>query len=610
MANSWRVPAQRPRFDSGPTQRASFTHWGPIARPTQPAYSLRNSGQNDISNDLTVSRTIDTTVANYGFIIDNRRCIGCHACTVACKSEHQVPVGVNRTWVKYVEKGEYPNSRRVFSVMRCNHCDNAPCVEICPVTALYTREDGIVDFDNRRCIGCKACTQACPYDALYIDPESHTAAKCNYCAHRVDQNLEPACVNVCPTQAIISGDLDDPNSRISQLKARHQVTARKVEKGTEPRLYYLEGDLDSLEPTQTDQIEESIWSEQEQGVGHWANHQPHALDRLGQLLNLGDTTEMIEPLSRSIESTPEEANKKEANEGHPNPTMNSSPRRVYDAPQKGVMWGWQVSGYLWTKSIAAGVCLLPLFAKSIKIADIGYTTELFGLFATLLFLGLTGILLIWDLDQPKRFLNVVLRPQWRSWLVKGAYIITGFSALVTLYLLTKLFNRSDGIVESLLRVPLMIFGILAAIYTAFLFAQAKGRDFWQSPLLPLHMLLHSLIAGSSLFAITYPFFGGENWAAFNAVVLISSLSLRLGCDFCELYMTHATRAASKTATMIRQGKYAAMFWGGAILVGTVLPIILASLTPVTLPVAGVLALVGVFLSEHIWVRAPQMIPLS
>ncbi len=169
---------------------------------------------------------------NYGFLIDNRKCIGCHACTVACKSEHDTPIGVNRTWVKYIEKGAFPNTHRAFSVMRCNHCADSPCTTICPTTALYARDDGIVDFDNRRCIGCKACIQACPYDAIHIDPTNGTAAKCNYCAHRVEVGLEPPCVNVCPTHAIISGDLENPASEISTLLALHPVQVRKPEKGT------------------------------------------------------------------------------------------------------------------------------------------------------------------------------------------------------------------------------------------------------------------------------------------------------------------------------------------------------------------------------------------
>ena len=100
-----------------------------------------------------------------------------------------VPLGVNRTWVKYVEKGTFPDTRRVFQVTRCNHCEKAPCVTICPVTAMYHRKDGIVDFSSERCIGCKACMQACPYDAIYIDPDQGTAAKCHFCAHRTEIGL-------------------------------------------------------------------------------------------------------------------------------------------------------------------------------------------------------------------------------------------------------------------------------------------------------------------------------------------------------------------------------------------------------------------------------------
>jgi len=182
----------------------------------------------------------------YGFVIDQRRCIGCHACTVACKEENRVPLGAFRTWVKYIERGTFPHTRRYFSVLRCNHCDAAPCVTICPTVALYRRADGIVDFDGERCIGCKSCMQACPYDALYIDPDTGTAAKCNYCAHRVEVGLEPACVIVCPAQAIIAGDLDDPTSPIATIVAREAVQVRKAEQGTRPKVFYLGADAAAL----------------------------------------------------------------------------------------------------------------------------------------------------------------------------------------------------------------------------------------------------------------------------------------------------------------------------------------------------------------------------
>src|SRR5262249_12134553 len=164
-------------------------------------------------------------------------------------------------------------------------------------------------FDNQRCIGCKSCMQACPYDALYIDPKSNTAAKCNFCAHRVEASLEPACVIVCPTQAILAGDLDDPASKVSRTVATQKVSVRKPYKGTQPKLFYvgIEGDL--LEPAGLSRQNGYVFAEQ--------RDQPAA-----------ETT--FDPaLTREVYDV-----------AHPSP------------------WGWKIAAYLWTKSIAAGVMLV------------------------------------------------------------------------------------------------------------------------------------------------------------------------------------------------------------------------------------------------------------
>ena len=209
---------------------------------------------------------------NLAFTIDNRKCIGCHACTIACKSEHDIPLGVNRTWVKYVGEGVYPDTRRLFSVLRCNHCEDAPCIDICPTNALYTLDNGIVDFDTDRCIGCKSCMQACPYDALYINPETHVAEKCNFCAHRIEKQMAPACVIVCPVEAIGFGDIDDPDADITKLIAKESATVRKAEKGTKPKVFYIDGDSASLDPGSTAKKDEYMFSEQSRGVGHFARY--------------------------------------------------------------------------------------------------------------------------------------------------------------------------------------------------------------------------------------------------------------------------------------------------------------------------------------------------
>ncbi len=549
---------------------------------------------------------------NFGFVIDNRKCIGCHACTVACKAEHQVPIGVNRTWVKYIEKGVFPDTTRHFSVMRCNHCSDAPCVEICPVSALTTRSDGIVDFDNRRCIGCKACMQACPYDALYLDPESHTAAKCNYCAHRVDIGLEPACVNVCPEHAIVSGDLDDPQSEIAGLLAKEQVSVRKEEKGTEPKLFYIDGDQASLRPHLTEPSGQYMWSSQASGVGHFARYaESRASD--------SDPREMAERLAGSPESADWIGSGTdsvlvpagvEGSASKARDVAQENARRVFDAPSKGAVWGWEVAAYIWTKAIASGVFLVGFLASLISSGNTLVPEEILrGL--CLIFLALTGLLLIKDLDKPGRFLYVLLRPQWRSWLVRGAYIISIFGFLLTLRLFSDFLGigRFDQAVDWLTGA----FAALTALYTAFLFSQAKGRDFWQSPLLAVHMLTHAIMAGAAVLILTAFLMDQNSPPPFTLrAFLAGAIIIHLVTLLFEFMTPHPTRDGRQTADLITRSHYGREFWIGAVLLGNIGPlaVLLVSGDAPMLLAASALVLIGIYVVEHIWVRAPQMIALS
>ena len=189
----------------------------------------------------------------YGMVIDLRKCLGCHTCSVACKQENAVPLGVWRSWVKQVEKGRYPYVRKSFLPMLCNNCENPICVTVCPVKASYRRRDGIVLVDPHRCIGCRYCMAVCPYDARYVNPRVNIVEKCYWCDHRVDQGLKPACVRSCSTQARIFGDLNDPGSEIGRLLVSSPAQVIKPEMGTYPKVFYVEANLDALKTERKDQ---------------------------------------------------------------------------------------------------------------------------------------------------------------------------------------------------------------------------------------------------------------------------------------------------------------------------------------------------------------------
>jgi Fe-S-cluster-containing dehydrogenase component/formate-dependent nitrite reductase membrane component NrfD len=503
----------------------------------------------------------------YGFAIDQRTCIGCHACTVACKTEHEVPLGQFRTWVKYVDKGRYPTTTREMAVLRCNHCTDAPCVKACPTTALFTRDDGIVDFDNERCIGCKMCMQACPYDAIYIDENTHTAAKCNFCAHRIDQGLEPACVVVCPTESIHVGDLDNPLSTINRFLSIEPVSVRAPEQNTGPNVYYVGADQTVLDPLAAPVDATYLW----------ADADPLRLETAAELP--GD---------------PVTGARTTLNTAHPRP------------------WGWKVWTYLWTKSIAAGVLGLAALLVLLGQDRSGLLT-IAAPFTSEVFLLLTAVLLVWDLKRPERFWFLLTKPHLTSWLALGGIFLGIFAVIGGLWFLAGVFGQ-----ESLIpwlawaAIPL---AVMTAGYTAFLLGQAEGRDLWQSPALFWHLQAQAVMVGAGalliLSAVLAPDEATVRWLGWALVVGVLAHVLITAVEFGG---RHPTRQAAVAAHMITHGRYARSFWGGSI----ALSLVAAAVTvPTALGgsvwfgvVGGLLAQVALLAHETVFIKAGQDVPLS
>ena len=540
-------------------------------------------------------QTPGTDPVQWAKVIDHTRCIGCHACTTACKSENVVPIGVTRTYVKHVDVGVWPQVRRAHQVTRCNQCAHAPCVSACPTAAMFKRADGIVDFNKSICIGCKACMAACPYDAIFINPEDHSAEKCNFCAHRIDVGLEPACVVVCPTQAILIGDMNDQTSYVAQIVNREAVNVRRPEKETLPKLFYKGAHQATLDPLAARRPEAGLfmWSEQQQSVEQVVSG---------------------------------------------NPTYNNTSAAAllsYDVAHS-IPWDWRVSLYTWTKGICSGVYLVA--ALLVLFGLIQPESPLWLWYAPVIggaFLGFTGVLLIWDLEHPARFYMIFTRAQWRSWLVKGAFIIAGYSLVLAAHFIASIAGSTS------LQRWLMIAGIplsaLTAVYTAYLFAQAKARDLWQNPLLPPHLLVQALILGA---AVLMPFSGlfvdferaSNSLRHPNALasdlprlaeitplawIVVAGVVVHLLMIWGEVSLTHGSAHARVAGWEMTRGRYRSYFWAGILLpLLGIAALILASTVGLVVPafaalfVALFMVLIGLMLYEHAYVQAGQSVPLA
>lgn len=523
------------------------------------------------------SRTALGSVVQLGFVIDQSRCIGCHACTVACKSENDVPVGDFRTWVKYVEEGSFPDVERAFTVLRCNQCTDAPCIEICPVTALDKRPDGIVDIDPDQCIGCKGCLQACPYDALFLNEEKGTAQKCHFCAHRTEIGLAPACTVVCPTEALIPGDFHDPESAVSKMRDEFDLTVRKPEAGTNPNVLYRDAAPAGVDPLLTNAAGGYLWSNQRPGP---------------QL----------------------DAQLWEAMEGR----AKDAPRTTYNVDRK-PPWGAAISGYLWAKSLAGGAFLagLPLIDPVASWLELPVSNTAAWAVPGLAFIALaaTLIMLVADLKRPERFLKILLRPNMNSWLAKGSFILLGYQVLLVAWLALAYFERSAaGVVGGLLTVLTAVAGALSAGYTGWLFAQAKGRVLWMRRGLALHLMVQALLAGSAGLLVLDAIVGlGTEAASLLGSMLTASLAGHLLFTLFESRLAPVGREEEYTraSRLLTHGPYARRHWTIGVGLGIVLPMLLLFVPSLDVwPLAGLLALVGLAVEEDLLVRAGQALPIS
>jgi phenylacetyl-CoA:acceptor oxidoreductase subunit 1 len=422
-----------------------------------------------------------STTPRYGMVVDINRCVGCQTCTISCKHANATPPGVQWRRVLDVERGRFPDVERLFLVTGCQHCENPPCVPVCPTGATKQREDGLVTMDYETCIGCGYCAVACPYqartivhdkqwyygeptlqeDKVYDDGRIGVANKCTFCVERIDEakvlgktpgvDLEytPACAASCIAQAIVFGDYNDPESSVSKLTAENNYFQMHQELGTDPQIKYL------YEVPQT-----------------MPGHNTDAYD-----------------LSDERLSDPE------------NPLVG----------KRQTFWDFRAAMNFTLGGMSSGLMIVAFLSYLLGGVSENVLQTLFMVAGIGMAIGLFFVFL--EIGRKERFLNVLKRPQ-TSWMTRETY------AVAIIY---------PGLVAGLIW-PHGIFHWLVFLGgVAFLYCQAmilhaaKGIPAWRAPLIPFLLIASGLFEGIGLLmmvlALIQPQAGGVNLAAFAGVVL-------------------------------------------------------------------------------------------
>jgi formate-dependent nitrite reductase membrane component NrfD len=453
--------------------------------------------------------------------------------------------------------------------------------------------------------------------------------KCNFCAHRVENEMEPPCATVCPTESIVVGDIDDPASRVSQLIATKQVSVRKPEKGTRPKVFYIEGEPSALTPGIADPSGGYMFADRRGVTTHdypTARFAPDAGLGAAAPAGAGEATAPSVaagappaewmgsglPPAAAAQALAAAALRGDA-DFYTGAWAGLSPTRaVYDVAHEEAPWGWKVSAYLWTKAIASGAFLVAALAPWLEVS--GNLATVAAPLIGLLFLALTGVLLVVDLKKPARFWTILTRPNWDSWLARGAFIITAFGALATAWssvLVLSYFGWTSATVAlQWIRWPLVAAAFATSGYSGHLFAQCKGRDFWQSPLMPMHLTVQASAAGAAAMMVMLSHSADHSHRL--AYVLAAALLLHLGLiAFGEVTVAHATRDGALAVHAMVRGRHARPFWASVILV--VVAVACSIWGDPVGPAAvlgGASALAGIAFYKHAWNLSGQAPPLS